>query len=152
MTFAEGERAAKVSIESTNSCGAFLLPGPGSGFEPFTKPSPILGPPGVQYMGFMIWDLDFPTGSIDEIDIQNPAIYTISGVHVGSTYDDVIRTYPNAVAHDYSATNEPPGTHVTLTITNPEGHVIIFGFGPERVVMGMTLGASEQALINHSKC
>ena len=76
--------------------------------------------------------------TIDEIDVWHPAIYTISGVHVGSTYDEVLRTYPAAVETILAQ------TYLHLTITTPEGRTIKFFFGPDRTVGSMSLLGSHR--------
>ena len=111
MTFSEAESAGHVTI--TNAvCGFVVTPGPDSGLAPVQ----VSG--GDTITGFNVWP-SFPYGSsstIVQIDVGNPATYTIYGVHVGSTYDDVLRIYPGAV--------ESKDVWLTLTITSAEGRVI----------------------------
>ena len=56
-------------------------------------------------------------------------ISTISGIHIGSTRDDVHRTYANAV-------DLGPNT---IRITNPEGRRITFVLDQDGVVVFMSL-------------
>ena len=78
-----------------------------------------------------------------QIGVASPAIRTISGIHVGSTADDVRSTYANAV----------PGSSglSELTITNPQGRHIRFFFN-NGVVSYMELTVSAELSEGISRC
>ena len=75
--------------------------------------------------------------AIVQIGVNTPNISTISGIHVGSTRDQVFRTYPNATE----------GNDGLITITNQEGQGITF-FVTGDVVRGMVLWQNERRTIN----
>jgi len=80
MTIAEAERAGHVATANTG-CGLT--------FDPTSDA-------GLRYGDIHIADDD--RGTIVGLDIDTSAIRTISGIHIGSTREDVHRTYGNAVA------------------------------------------------------
>ena len=140
MTLADAERAGDVTIVP-GDCPWVLHPGSGSGLAPVVRSYGTI-------TGYTVWAFG---GSIDEIDVSNPASFTISGVHVGSTADDVMRTYPGAVEKVIG--QDPDGTaHLSLTITNPEGRVVVFFTETDRVVHAMTVALSAETIDGNAKC
>ena len=145
MTFAEAERAGQAMIgHKTTGCPIYeLRPGPNSGLAPNAN----------GFYGISV-EPQSPFSSADPIEligVGDAAIYTISGIHVGSTYDDVLRTYPSAV--ETIEGGGPNGdVYLRLTITNPEGRTIAFHLSPERVVTGMDLGLTPLTADHHAAC
>ena len=135
MPFAEVESAGQVTMRRTlTSCPvSSLVPGPNSGLQqiPFTALYGVWIAPS--------YPLSEPF-TVDAIDVTDPAIFTLSGVHVGSSYDDVLRTYPSAVEAPIDIGNKIGPYSVVLRITNPEGRTITFYFDPERNLKLMSLG------------
>jgi hypothetical protein len=84
-------------------------------------------------------------GSVDVVYVRSPAIKTISGVGVGSSREDVLRTYPSAV--DDRSYSLP-----AMTITNPEGRQVGFFFGADDRVQSMWAALSAEIHKGHSRC
>jgi hypothetical protein len=130
MTYADIERVGQVTVIE-RTCGLALRPHPGSGLEPIRGP---YGGSGTGVGGAAAFPLTNPR-TIEVILVLHPSIYTISGVHVGSTADDVRRTYSHVVERGNF-----------LTITNSEGRAVQFilenGFVYE-IDVGITLEAIE---------
>ena len=119
MAFDDAVAAAHVTVQPDPTCDTTLYGEPGSGVESIS-----------------VWGR--PT--IDTVTVSQPGIRTISGVQVGSTRDDVVRTYPAAVADGSS-----------LVITGPDGRIIVFGFTGD-TLGSMTLSTSQQTLDVHAMC
>jgi hypothetical protein len=111
MTIDEAERVGQLPTANTG-CGLT--------FDPASDT-------GLRYGDIHVFDN--ADGTISGLDISTPAISTISGVHVGSTRDDVHRTYPAAVDLGPS----------TIRITNPEGREITFVLDRDGVVLLIVL-------------
>jgi len=144
MTFTEIEVAGQVRIRSANSaCPIYsLVPTANSGLEPR---------PGTDHYGVGVWAA-YPFTEpprIDEIDITDPAIHTISGVHIGNTYDEVLRTYPFAIE---TGVETDQGALARLAITNPEGRTITFYFALDRTLDLMSLGLTPTTVEDHAQC
>jgi hypothetical protein len=88
---------------------------------------------------------------IDEIDILHPAISTISGIHVGSTVDDVRRTYSNN-SEANSGQDTDGRFWRALIITNAEGTAIEFMINPDGFVYSMSLGVNARIFADHRLC
>ena len=120
MTFPEAETAGHVTIRlpAVENCTIYNVV-PASGGDPAP---PVTNPDGSVRHGITVWS-SYPFTdpyTIDEIEVANPAIYTISGIHVGSTFDEFRATYPNAVERIEGG--GPNGAvYRSLRITNPEG-------------------------------
>jgi hypothetical protein len=128
MSKAGAERSGRMTIEpSDGGCSFTVTPEAGSG----------LGAGDVS-----VWFGD----GVGVITVNHPAIRTISGVHVGSTADDVFRTYSNAV--------EAPegGGYSVITITSADGRFINFYVDPGRLVTGMLLSRDPDVLEGWSRC
>jgi hypothetical protein len=82
--------------------------------------------------------------TIDTIEVYDPTISTISGIHVGSPVVDIPTTYPNAVPG-------PPETSGLYSITNPQGRVIVF-LARGDVVSGMILSDDVNKIVSHIQC
>jgi hypothetical protein len=111
MTIADAERAGQVATANTG-CGLT--------FDPTSDT-------GLRYGDVHI--ADDGRGAIVGLDIDTAAIRTISGIHIGSTREDVHRTYANAVDLGPS----------TIRITNPEGRRITFVLDRDGVVISISL-------------
>jgi hypothetical protein len=85
-----------------------------------------------------------PGSPITSIEIDDPAISTISGIHVGSSLDEVRSTYPGS-------TDFGPDRPGTLFITNPEGRVIVFS-AVDGIVTHMSLAFDLESLARHAQC
>ena len=140
VTLGDAEKAGDVTIVA-GDCPWVVHPGPDSGLAPVVMPYGTI-------TGYTVWAA---SGVVDQIDVTNPATSTISGVHVGSTYDDVLRTYPSAVETiiGQDSGSSPP---LSLTITNPEGRVIVFYLGADRVVDQMTVAFSQGTINANIAC
>ena len=79
-------------------------------------------------------------GQIVWIEVTNPAIKTISGVQIGSSEDQIMRTYGNVEQGFRDST----GTSSTLFITNPQGRQVYF-YLHQGTVNFMQIAASEAA-------
>ena len=147
MTFAEVERAGRVTIRQ-GECELVIEPNPGSGLDRIQHPDY-----GHMISGFGVGG-SFPITEsrvIDMIFVGHPSVFTISGIHVGSTADDVRRTYANVVERRVG--QQPDGRFdIALTITSPEGRVVQFSVNPDGVVRGMTVAMSEEVIENHRLC
>ncbi len=138
MTLAKAEEVGQVTFRST-VCDKIVEPKPGSALEPVSTSYGM-------NVGVQVWGGG--AEPIDAITVQNPALYTISGVHVGSTYDEVRRTYPDAAEVD-DASSTHPGS---LTIRNTEGRTLTFSFAQDRTVGVMSLGLTPATSEQHSRC
>jgi hypothetical protein len=97
------------------------------------------GPPLVGSDSIGLW----ATGhTIDTIEVYDPSISTISGIHVGSTRDEVLAAYPTA-----DATGLPD----SIWITNPEQRTIQFSLSDDTVV-AMILSVNRQTIEQHAAC
>lgn len=148
MTFPDAQLAGQFSIRNSDGgCVLVVEPDSNVGLELVRTPD------GQLRSGLSVWPV-FPQTdprTIAEIGVGNPAIYTISGVHVGSTYDEVLRTYPNAV--ESTLGQDADGRYnLALTITNPEGRAIEFFFSTDRILRFMTLGLTYAVIEGHRKC
>jgi hypothetical protein len=74
--------------------------------------------------------------------MYDPAISTISGIHVGSTVDEVLATYPGA------STAELPNA---ISITDTRGRVILFVLDNDAVT-GMVLSTDRDKIALHGHC
>ena len=117
MTIEEAERAGKVGTANTG-CGLT--------FDPASDT-------GLRYGDVRI--IQTSRGTIAGLDISSPEISTISGVRIGSTREDVHRTYPSAVDHEPNLNR----------IENLEGRRITFLVDRVDVVTDMSLRGSELA-------
>jgi len=72
---------------------------------------------------------DDATGAVVGLEIDTPAISTISGIRIGSTRDEVHRTYANAVDVDAE----------TVRVENPQGRRITFFVSRTGAAVAMTL-------------
>jgi|SoiMethySBSTD1v2_1073268.scaffolds.fasta_scaffold23046_8 hypothetical protein len=147
MTYADIERVGQVTVRQS-VCPLMVTPSAGSGLDPISNPHGV-----GTITGFVAW-VALPLTEprvIDVIEVGHPAIFTISGIHVGSTADDVRRTYANV--DDAAWGQYPDGRfeHV-LTITNPEGRVVQFLVNPNGVVTWMTVALNKQIIEDHRKC
>lgn len=120
MAFDDAVAAAHVTVKPDPTCDITLYGEPGSGVSSIT-----------------VWGLS----TIDTVTVSQPGIRTISGVQVGSARDEVLRTYPAAVADGPS-----------LVITGPDGHIIVFVFTGAGTMESMTLSTSQETLDIHAMC
>jgi hypothetical protein len=86
-----------------------------------------------------------PNRRVTGINILSPLMRTISGIHVGSTEDDVMRTYGN-VERKVAGTNM-----FQLIITNPEGRQVRFWVSGG-VVAQILIAESEQSIVSQGLC
>ena len=124
-SFEDVKQDGRIEIEQL-TCGYMVVPVGDSG----------LGPHDVG-----LW---FDEG-LAVITIHTPAVSTISGVHVGSTDDEVFRTYANAVE-----TSDPHSPHIT--ITSADGRYITFYLGADRTVQQMMLARNPDVVENWARC
>jgi len=117
MSIDDAERAGQAATANTG-CALTFDPAPDTG---------------LRYGDVHLFDDD--VGAIVGLNVTTPAISTISGIHIGSTRDEVHRTYANAVDVDAE----------TVRIENPQGRRITFYVGRNGIVSGMTLHASGPA-------
>jgi len=146
MSYTDVERVGGVTLRQSD-CPLVMTPDSGRGLDP------VPGPYGGTITGFSAWTA-FPITeprTIDEIDILHPAIYTISGIHVGSTADDVRRTYAN-VKESNAGQDSDQRFWRALIITNPEGTAIEFMINPDGFVYSMSLGVNADIFANHRLC
>jgi hypothetical protein len=148
MTFPVAQLAGGLGIRVADGGCSFLVD-----LDASLGVEPVRSPGGQLNSGLSIWPT-FPFSDpriIAEIGVANPAFYTISGVHVGSTYDEVLRTYPNA--EETILGREPDGrAHVALTIRNAEGRIIEFAFNLDRILRFMILGLTQADIESHRNC
>jgi hypothetical protein len=146
MSYADVERVGQVTIRQTD-CPLVFVPKPGSGLDPI--PGPYNGDMITGVGGWAAFPITDPR-VIDVISVGHPDIFTISGIHVGSTADDVLRTYANVDAPPPAQV--APGQIVQiLTITNPEGRVVQF-FVENGLVSTMEVAMSRAILEGHRLC
>jgi len=122
MTFADAELAGQVVFRN-DGCGYSMAPAPGRPEAEFSVSVNYSGSPNVQ-----------------QIQVNAPEISTISGIHVGSTRDDVLQTYPSA-----------SGVAGVITIMNAEGRVIDFFMAQDKVV-SMFLWQQGKKITVDSRC
>ena len=125
MNFDDAVAAAKVTVGLPSGCDTTLFGEAGSGVTSIS-----------------VWRAG--EGIIDTINVYEPGISTISGIHVGSTRQEVLSTYPNATPFG------DPYDDV-LTITGPQGQVIVF-IVRDGVVEMMILSMHPDTLAGHSLC
>ncbi len=148
MTFPDAQRAGNFTTRSTDGgCVIVAEPDPSVGLEPIKTPS------GQVYSGLSVWPAHPRTEPhvVAEISVGHPAIYTISGIHIGDTYDDVVRAYPNAV-ESIAGRDADGRSFLFLTITNPAGRAIEFFFGTDRILRHMNLGLTYAVINGHRTC
>jgi hypothetical protein len=97
------------------------------------------GPPLVGSDSIGLWAAGH---TIDTIEVYDPSISTISGIHVGSTRDEVLAAYPTA---------DTSGLPFGIWITNPEQRVIQFVLSDDAVV-AMILSVNRQTIEQHAAC
>ena len=124
MTIEEAERAGQTATANTG-CGLTFDLGSDTG---------------LRYGDIHVYD--DADGAIVALDIATPTISTISGIHIGSTSDDVYRTYANAV--DIGGKR--------LQIENPQGRRITFVVGRDGTVIWMSLHGPEPAPAIDPQC
>jgi hypothetical protein len=134
MSIAEVEKAGKVTV-SIPSCTA-RIESPEAGLALF------------DVSGYFGGD-----GELWVIEVGTPAISTISGIHVGSTADDVRRAYSNVVESGVVEAPVANGySYFTQTITNPEGRFIRFVVDTDERVRHMSLSLSREAQGGYDTC
>lgn len=84
-------------------------------------------------------------GTVDVVLIRDPRIYTISGVHVGSTEADVRRTYSPVGSREVVAGSS------ALTITNDAGRTIYF-LMQDDIVRAIDIAESEELYEGNARC
>ena len=93
-------------------------------------------------------DVSFSTDvnrRVTGISVMSPLMRTISGIHVGSTEADVMRTYGNVERKAYGNDTS------TLVITNPEGRQVNFWVS-KGVVTQMLVAESAQSIVDQGQC
>jgi hypothetical protein len=85
-------------------------------------------------------------GRIVSVFTKNPVFFTISGIHVGSTREDVLRTYSNAE-------DRPEYGGGEIRIADSQGRVIIF-YRPQQSVenIGFIRLAASPQFVNTGSC
>jgi hypothetical protein len=114
-SFTEAERLANVTFVN-NGCGWSVRAGSDAALKGIE----------VQQTGATS-QADLAAATVAQIYVNVPEISTISGIHVGSTKGDVLRTYPGA--------EEQAGN---VQIHSADGRTITFGIGSDSVT-GMSL-------------
>jgi hypothetical protein len=118
-SFADAERLANITFVN-NGCGWTVSAGSDAALNAALK--------GIEVQGDRATSqADVPASTVVQISVDVPEISTISGIHVGSTKDDVLRTYPGA--------EEQSGD---VQIQSADGRTIQFFIGKDAVV-GMRL-------------
>jgi hypothetical protein len=130
MNFDYADAAARVRKGEPTGCDIFLYAEEGSGVEAVS-----------------VWRT--VDGRVDDIGVHRPGIRTISGIEVGNTRTDVLRTYPAAYEYRSFVNTDGPSQ---LVITGPEGQVILFSFDAADVVTSMTLSSDLQAWEGRRLC
>jgi hypothetical protein len=147
MSYPDVERVGQVTLRQTD-CLLTIQPHEGSGLDPIPAPYGT-----GTITGLSAWGA-FPITEprvIDVIEVGHPAIYTISGIHVGSTADDVKRTYTNTVEAQYAWDADRRPLY-SLTITNPEGRAVQFLLDADGVIVHMSVGLGQKIIEDHRLC
>lgn len=154
MTLDDAARAGLVSFR-VRDCSHAMDPGAGSGLDPIPELRLtnvggrfVSSPTGQTVSGLEVLS---DGNVIDGIHIETPEVLTISGIHVGSSADDVRETYANVVERQYEHLPDGSGRQA-LIITNPEGRQVYFNVDADSRVSSMGVTVSAAASEGHSRC